>query len=103
MNIDHESMMHVGIVKLELYFPYFHSLKDKRQALRKIKDKLFAKYKISVHEVMHHDKWQRTQLGFAVVSNDGVNVHSVIDHMLSDIDLMGVGERVDQIIEVMTF
>ncbi len=103
MNIDHESSMFVGVVKVELFFPHFHSLKDKRQALRKIKDKFFAKYKISVHEVMHNDKWQRAQLGFAVVSNDGANVHSVIDHMLTDIDLLGVGERIDQIIEVFTF
>ena len=103
MNIDHESSMFVGVAKVELFFAHFHSLKDKRQALRKIKDKLFAKYKVSVHEVMHHEKWQRTQLGFAVVSNEGGNVHTVIDHMLTDIDLMGVGDRVDQIIEVFTF
>lgn len=103
MNIDHESSMFVGVVKVELFFPHFHSLKDKRQALRKIKDKLFAKYKVSVHEVMHHDKWQRAQLGFAVVSNEGSNVHSFIDHMLTDIDLFGVGNRIDQIIEVFTF
>lgn len=103
MNIDHQTTMRVGVVKLELHFPFSRSLKEKRHALRKIKDKILARHKVSIQEVSHNDKWQRAQLGFAVVSHDGQLVHTIIDKIIHDIDLMGVGERVDEIIEVMSF
>ncbi len=103
MNIDHESAMHVGVAKLELHFPHYHTLKEKRQGLRKIKDRIFARHKILVSEVGHNDKWQRTQLGFAVVSNDGAFVHALVDKIFNEIDQLGLGERIDQIIEVFRF
>lgn len=103
MNIDHETSMRVGIVKVELYFPYCHSLKEKRHCLRKIKDRIFARSKISLHEVSHHDKWQRAQLGFAVVSVDGTYVHQTIDKILNEIDQLGLGDRIDEIIEILSF
>lgn len=103
MNIDHETSMRVGIVKVELYFPHSHSLKEKRHALRKIKDRIFARYKIAMQEVSHHDKWQRAQLGFAIVSHDGSYVHSIIDKILNEIDRLAVGERIDEIIEILSF
>jgi uncharacterized protein YlxP (DUF503 family) len=56
-------------VRLELEFPFSSSLKDKRQTLRSIKDRLRRK-NVSVVESDHHDLWQRAtvELALAAVS-----------------------------------
>jgi uncharacterized protein len=56
-------------VRLELELPYASSLKDKRQTLRSIKDRLRRK-NVSVVESDHHDLWQRAtvELALAAVS-----------------------------------
>ena len=56
-------------VRLELELPYSSSLKDKRQTLRSIKDRLRRK-NVSVVESDHHDLWQRAtvELALAAVS-----------------------------------
>ena len=57
-------------VRLELALPYASSLKDKRQTLRSVKDRLRRK-NISVVESDHHDRWQRAtvELALAAVSS----------------------------------
>jgi hypothetical protein len=54
---------------LELELPFARSLKDKRQTLRSIKDRLRRK-NVSVVESDHHDLWQRAtvELALAAVS-----------------------------------
>jgi uncharacterized protein len=56
-------------VRLELELPYSSSLKDKRQTLRSIKDRLRRK-NVSVFESDHQDLWQRAtvELALAAVS-----------------------------------
>ena len=103
MNIDPESSMRVVMVKLDMFFPYTHSLKEKRDALRKIKDKVFGEFKISVHEVSHHDKWQRTTLGFAVVGNDAGLLQAVTDKVSKKIENLDLGEIIDSLVEVNSF
>ena len=54
-------------VRLELELPYASSLKDKRQTLRSIKDRLRRK-NVSVVESDHHDLWQRATLELALAA-----------------------------------
>lgn len=56
-------------VRLELELPYANSLKDKRQTLRSLKDRLRRK-NVSVVESNHHDLWQRAtvEISLAAVS-----------------------------------
>jgi uncharacterized protein YlxP (DUF503 family) len=54
-------------VRLELELPYASSLKDKRQTLRSIKDRLRRK-NVSVVESDHHDRWQRATVEVALVA-----------------------------------
>jgi uncharacterized protein YlxP (DUF503 family) len=103
MNLEPQSAMKVALVKLEMFFPYSHSLKEKRYALRKIKDRIFAEFKISVHEVSHQDKWQRTQLGFALVGNEAGLLNALVDKIGARIEEFGLGEMVDSVVEVISF
>ena len=56
-------------VRLELELPFASSLKEKRQILRSIKDRLRRK-NVSVVETENHDVWQRAtvELALAAVS-----------------------------------
>lgn len=103
MNILQETSMRVALVKFEVIFPYCHSLKEKRHNLHKIKGRIQADFKTSVHEVSHHDKWQRAQLGLALVGNDAAVLQSAVDGITNVLVDMGVGELVDQYVEIIDF
>ena len=42
--------MPIGMLTLEIYIPDAHSLKDKRQVLRSLKDRLRARFNVAVAE-----------------------------------------------------
>ena len=56
-------------VRLELELPFSSSLKEKRQTLRSLKDRLRRK-NVSVVEADHQDVWQRATLEFALAAVD---------------------------------
>ena len=98
MNIEPQHSMKSVLVKFELFLPYCQSLKQKRQVLRTLKDKIFAKFKISVHEITLNDKWQRAVLGYAVVGNETKLVESLAEKIIDLVEESDLGE----ILEVTT-
>ena len=62
------------------------SLKDKRHAIRSLRDRIRSRYNVSVAEVDHQDLWQRAALGIAVVSSDGHVVREVLDNVRRLVD-----------------
>ena len=72
--------MVVGIVRIELHVPASRSLKDKRQVVRSLKDRIRERVGASVSEVDHHELWQRAALGVAIVAPDGARVREQLDH-----------------------
>ena len=54
-------------VRLELELPFSSSLKDKRQVLRSLKDRLRRK-NVSVVESEHQDLWQRATVEIALAA-----------------------------------
>lgn len=54
-------------VRLELELPYAASLKDKRQTVRSLKDRLRRK-NVSVVESNHQDVWQRATVEIALAA-----------------------------------
>jgi uncharacterized protein YlxP (DUF503 family) len=59
-----------SLLTIELMIPWARSLKDKRSAVRGLKDRLRARFNASVAEVDHQDKWQRATLAVCVVDSD---------------------------------
>lgn len=58
-------------VRLELELPYSSSLKEKRQTIRSLKDRLRRK-NVSVVESNHQDMWQRATVEVAIAAtSDG--------------------------------
>jgi len=60
-------MMTIGVYTFEMHLPLARSLKNKRQVVKRLKDRLRARYNVAVAEMEQHaDLWQRA--GLAVVS-----------------------------------
>jgi len=71
---------------VEIYIPQAQSLKDKRQVLRRIKDKIKAKYNVSFAEIDYQDKWQRCNLGLVSIGNRRLDVDKRLDGILRMIE-----------------
>lgn len=61
--------MPIAFLTLELRIEAAHSLKDRRQALRSVKDRLRAKFNVSVAELDPDDAWQRATIGVVAISH----------------------------------
>jgi len=70
--------MVVGIVRVELHLPGAQSLKDKRQVVRSMKERIRERVHASVAEVEFQDLWQRAALGIVVVATDGGQVREML-------------------------
>jgi uncharacterized protein YlxP (DUF503 family) len=93
----------VAIARLGLRISYSHSLKDKRRAIRTIKDRTRARHDVHVVEVDAQDKWQRAVLGFAVVGSDRVVAERVVDKVVTSIEEMAVAEIIADDREIIYF
>jgi uncharacterized protein YlxP (DUF503 family) len=60
--------MPIAFLTLELRIEAAHSLKDKRQVLRSLKDRLRGKFNVAVAELDSNDLWQRATVGVVSVS-----------------------------------
>ncbi|HWZ42859.1 MAG TPA: DUF503 domain-containing protein [Candidatus Saccharimonadales bacterium] len=61
--------MPIAYLTLELRIEGAHSLKDKRQVLRSLKDRLRNSFNISVAELEANDLWQRATVGVVSISS----------------------------------
>ncbi|AYO32346.1 DUF503 family protein [Biomaibacter acetigenes] len=59
------------------------SLKDKRQIVKSIIERLKNRYNISIAEVDRQDDIRRTVIGMACVSTTSEHVNRQLDHVLS--------------------
>ena len=62
----------------ELFIPDCHSLKQKRAVVRPIVEGLQRRFKVASAEVGRQDKWQRADIGVAVVSGTESHVLDVL-------------------------
>jgi uncharacterized protein YlxP (DUF503 family) len=62
--------MQIGLLTLEIHISEAQSLKDKRQVLRSLKDRLRAHFNVAVAELEHQELWQRSKVGVVSISAD---------------------------------
>lgn len=60
--------MPIAYLTLEIRIEAAHSLKDKRQVVRSLKDRLRNSFNISIAEIDVTDLWQRATLGVVSIS-----------------------------------
>ena len=60
----------ISLLTIELLVPWARSLKDKRSAVRGLKDRLRSRFNASVAEVGYQDKWQRAVIAVCILGSD---------------------------------
>jgi len=71
--------MHAAAVRFDLHLSQSRSLKEKRAVIRPIVDGLRHRFRVSVAEVDHLDRWQRAGIGVALVSSTASGVRDQLD------------------------
>jgi len=91
--------MVLGVCEIELLVSGSQSLKDKRQVLRHLKEKVKHKFNVSMAEVDYQDLWQRAMLGLACVGNDREFVREVLTKAVqvveSDVGVEVINRRLE--------
>jgi len=95
----------IAYLTLEIRIEAAHSLKDKRQVVRSVKDGLRSHFNVAVAEIDPTDVWQRTTLGVVSISNsrsylEGL-MRNVERHALRVANNSG-GEVVDSFLDFVT-
>lgn len=73
-------------VLLELRLFESFSLKDKRQIIRSIIEKLNNRYNVAISEVGKNDDYTRGSLGLVVIGNDFKHLESMVDKIINKLD-----------------
>jgi hypothetical protein len=81
--------MFVGIMRLGLHVPGARSLKDKRMVVRSFRDRVRARFDVSIAEVADQDLHQRATFGVAVISGDS----RICDEVLASVASLAGGLR----------
>ncbi len=63
-------MAALGVVTFELRMDHAHSLKDKRQVVKSLKDRLRSHFNVAVAEIDFQDLWQRSVVAAVTISAD---------------------------------
>ena len=85
--------------EVQLYLPESRSLKDKRQVLKSLKDRLHNRFNISVAEVDFSDLWQRSTVAFAIVSNGMDHADQVVSKAIRFVEDEGRVQILDASVE----
>lgn len=77
----------IGVLTLDIYVEYSHSLKEKRHVVKSLKDRLRERFNVSVAEIDGQDSWQHAVVAAVTVSGDRIRaeqlLHAVEAHAAS--------------------
>ena len=93
--------MVVGVCTVELFISGSQSLKDKRQVIHGLRDRLRGKFNLSVAEVDGQDFWQKAVIGMACVSNESSHANQVLEQALNLIKSMPAVEVIRSQLELL--
>ena len=91
--------MIVGVCTIELRLREVHSLKAKRQVLKRITSRVKNHFNVAIAEVDYQDKWQRALLGVAVVSTAQDHANGILSKVVNFVEAMYVADLLDYHIE----
>ena len=95
-------MLHIGVLQFTLEIPYAESLKDKRNVIKALKDRLRRSFNVSIAEVDDLDECTVATLGAVVAGSDVKNLNSTLDHLLNTLQDWRDGTLADHQLEIFT-
>ena len=78
--------MSLGVLTIEIEIPGCYSLKEKRSRLKPLIARLHREFNISVAEIDHHDVWNSTVIGCALISNSHKHTQRVLQKVITWIE-----------------
>jgi uncharacterized protein YlxP (DUF503 family) len=82
-----------GLIILRLHD--CRSLKGKRKVVKSMINRLRNNFNVSIAEVGANDIYQRAEIGFCLVGNDGALINSKIDKVFNMAEDLGLAEIID--------
>jgi uncharacterized protein len=95
--------MVIGILEIILYLPESHSLKDKRQVVKSIKDKVRQRFNVAIAETDDLDLWQKARLGVCTLGNDRRQVNGRLDQVTNFVERLQVASDIDFHMELLDY
>jgi len=92
--------MIVGTLRVRLLLREARTLKDKRQVVKSIKDRLRNGFNVSVAEIEEQDNRQLAVLGIAMVSNEAHHLKTALGQIVQALRVHPVAEFLDHEMEV---
>jgi uncharacterized protein len=96
-------LLPIATLTLEIRIEHAQSLKDKRQVVRSLKDKLRHHFNVSVAELEETDLWQRATIGVVSISSSRDLLAQLMQSVEKDafrIARDAGGEVVDSFVEI---
>ena len=94
--------MFVGVLRLTFHIPHARSLKEKRGVVRRFRDRVRARFDVSIAEVGAQDLHQRAVFGVTVVSGDAAVCDSVLEQVAREAETQPEALLTDRATEVIT-
>ncbi len=92
--------MVVAVARLTLMLHDNHSLKGKRKVVRSLIERVKHRFDAAIAEVEDHDKWQRAQIGIALVGNDSTLLQARLDQIMRFMESQHLAEVIDSQVEI---
>jgi uncharacterized protein YlxP (DUF503 family) len=92
--------MIVGTLHVRLLIREARTLKDKRQVIKSIKDRLRNGFNVSIAEVAAQDNRQLAELGLAMVSNEAHPIKVALGQVVEALRGHPIAELLDYELEV---
>ena len=95
--------MFVCVARLTLQIPESGSLKAKRQVLRRVTERVKARFNVAVAEVEDQDLWQKASVGLAVIGNDRRHVDEQMEKIIHFVEEMYIAPLMNREKEILAF
>ena len=92
--------MVVLVGEVQLHMPESQSLKDKRQVVKSLKERVRNRFNVSIAEVDYIDLWQRCAIGIAVVSTTRAHAEETLSTAVQFIETDGRAQLLEFTSEV---
>lgn len=92
--------MIVGTLQVRLLLREARTLKDKRQVVLSIKDRLRQSFNVSVAEIEQQDQPRQVVLGLAMVGNEAHPIKKTLTEIVNALKAHPIAEFVDSEMEV---
>ncbi len=93
--------MPIGLLTLEIHIPDARSLKDKRQVIRSLKDRLRGRFNVAIAELDHQDTWQRALVGVVSLSSDVAHLEQSLQAVFAESERLLGRDLISHQIEVL--